>query len=91
LKSLRRKRKIRKKENKPIKKIYSRKKKNKRSKRKRTNKSPEGVKSTKLALKCPFAYEYGIDFDLYQECDFCGKFKACGCEYKLNKRKVKLK
>lgn len=66
--------------------IHSKKKKNKRSKRKRTNELPQGVKSTKLALKCPFAYQQGIDFDLYQECNYCTKFKACKRKYVSNKR-----
>lgn len=85
MKSLRKKEKPKKesKESKRI--IYSKKKKNKRSKRKRTNKLPEGVKSTKLALKCPFAYQHGVDFDLYQECDFCNEFKYCGRKYITNK------
>ena len=89
MKSLKRKRK--KEENKKTiihsgRKSYLSKTKNKRSKRKRTNKAPEGVKSSKLAIKCPFAYEQGVDYDLYQECDYCKEFKACRSAYRLLKR-----
>lgn len=70
---------------KPIKKKSAKKEKSKKDKKKKSTKKTRDKKkkgkttSTKKALECPYAYQFGVDFEEHDECDEdeCKMYEKC--------------